>query len=196
MVDPKVTVFVATGAWDTGKTTTLRALSEVSGIRVHDEAHNRVLRRLGVRTHGHAPDEPLSYIDSPEHLCPVCTPGAFAERVLAEQARIEEAALPGEFLERGYLDPLEYMKHHAPRVERVPAAWRPRVHYGAVFLFALLPDVQRSRWGKTIGHREREARRINIALEEAYQAAGHQVVRVPAGTVAERVKRLLAHLQI
>jgi hypothetical protein len=64
-------VFVATGAFDCGKTTTLERLREHHGVRIHAEAHLGVLARLGERTAGHPPGQPFSPITSPDHFCPM-----------------------------------------------------------------------------------------------------------------------------
>jgi hypothetical protein len=115
-------VFVATGAFDCGKTTTLEWLREHHGVRIHAEAHRSALAKLGERTAGHPPGQPFSPINDPEHSCPMCRPWAFARLVLDEQRNIELAAQPGDLLERGFLDPIEMLLRRTDAPDDAAAA--------------------------------------------------------------------------
>ncbi|PRP93311.1 hypothetical protein ENSA5_43330 [Enhygromyxa salina] len=186
-----VPVYIATGAFDCGKTTTLEWLREHHGLRIHGEAHLRALASWGDRTAGHPPDRGFTRIEDPEHSCPMCRPRAFAERVLEEQRAIEGSAQPGDILERGYLDPIEMLLRNSggPR-----PAWTPIARYARVFLFEVMPALQRPRWGKSVERRIAEAQAINERLERMYGEAGHEVVRIGPGAVEARAARLRVHL--
>ena len=192
MSAPGPSVFVFTGAYDCGKSTTLAWLREHHGRRIHTEAHRLVLRAIAGRSHGHPPDRGFTPVTDPDHFCPMCQPRAFAELVLAEQRRLEAQAQTGDLLERGYLDPIEMLGRtdlHAPR-----PAWTPVARYRRVFSFAVMPELQRPRWGKSRATRIAEARAINLRLEGLYRDAGFEVIEVGPGTVAERGTRVLDDL--
>ncbi|WP_438017844.1 ATP-binding protein [Sorangium sp. So ce315] len=184
-------LFVATGAYSCGKTTTLRHLASTRGHRVHGEAHRRVLDELGARTHGHPPDAPFRPIDAPEHVCPLCRKREFAARVLETQKTIEAEARSGDWLERGYLDPVEYYLRTSGEQEYPWPPGEPAFErYALVFLFAVMPELQAPRWGRSREERAAEAERINRRLGAMYRAAGFEVVDVAPGTVEERAALL------
>lgn len=185
-------VFVATGAFDCGKTTTLEWLREHHGVRIHREAHLRALDRLGARTTGHPPGQGFTHIDDPAHLCPMCRPWDFAELVLDEQRMIESAAQSGDVLERGWIDPIEMLLRNTAAGDDAPhPEWTPLTRYAGVMLFDVMPELQSPRWGKPASVRSEEARAINVRLERLYRAAGHEVMRIAAGSVADRGARVL-----
>ncbi|XYH98807.1 ATP-binding protein [Sorangium sp. So ce1128] len=193
----KKRLFVATGAYACGKTTTLRHLASTRGHRVHGEAHRRVLDELGARTHGHPPDEPFRRIDAPEHVCPMCRKREFAARVLETQRAIEAEAQSGDWLERGYLDPVEYYLRTSGEVEYPWPPGEPAFErYALVFLFAVMPELQAPRWGRSSEERAAEAERINQRLGALYRAAGFEVVDVGPGTVEERAELLARRAQL
>lgn len=190
-------LLVATGAYACGKTTTLRHLASTRGHRVHGEAHRRVLDELGARTHGHPPDEPFRPIDAPEHVCPLCRKREFAARVLETQKAIEAEARSGDWLERGYLDPVEYYLRTSGEVEYPWPPGEPAFErYALVFLFAVMPEIQAPRWGRSRGERTEEAERINQRLGAMYRAAGFEVVDVGPGTVEERAAFLASRARL
>lgn len=191
LIEPK-RVTVVTGAFDCGKTTTLEWLRDHHGVRIHDEAHLRALALLGDRTRGHPPDQGFSRIDDPAHFCPMCRPWEFAELVLAEQRAIELAARDGDVLERGYLDPIEMLLRNTNASEH--PRWTPVARYRRVILFEVMPALQRPRWGKAAAQRIAEARTINLRLAQLYQAAGFELLTIPAGPVERRAELLLAAL--
>lgn len=191
MVDERMTpVVVVTGAFDAGKTTTLEWLRDHHGLRIHGEAYLSVLAGLGDRKLGHPPGQGFAKIEDPEHFCPMCRPFEFAELVLAEQAAIERAAEPGDILERGWIDPIEMLLRNtgddAPR-----PAWIPVARYARVIVFEVMPELQRSRWGKSAEVRVAEAMIINARLIALYRDAGYEPILIPAGSVAARGRRLL-----
>jgi predicted ATPase len=191
-----IAVFVATGAFDCGKTTTLEWLREHHGIRIHAEAHVCVLARLGERTAGHPPGEPFSQISNPDHFCPMCRPWEFAEMVLDEQRNIELAALPGDVLERGFVDPIEMLLRRTSAPDDAPRpAWRPIARYLRVLSFDVMPQLQRPRWGQTADQRVEQARAINLRLDRMYRAAGCEVVHIDAGSVEARAAQVLAYMR-
>jgi predicted ATPase len=191
-----IAVFVATGAFDCGKTTTLEWLREHHGIRIHAEAHVCVLARLGERTAGHPPGEPFSQISNPDHFCPMCRPWEFAEMVLDEQRNIELAALPGDVLERGFVDPIEMLLRRTGAPDDAPRpAWRPIARYVRVLSFDVMPQLQRPRWGQTADQRVEQARAINLRLDRMYRAAGCEVVHIDAGSVEARAAQVLAYMR-
>ncbi|WP_437335604.1 ATP/GTP-binding protein [Sorangium sp. So ce394] len=186
-------LFVATGAYSCGKTTTLRHLATTRGYRVHGEAHRRVLDELGARTHGHPPDAPFRPIDAPDHVCPLCRKREFAARVLETQKAIEAEASDGDWLERGYLDPVEYyLRTSGETAYPWPPGEPAFERYALVFLFAVMPALQSPRWGRSSEARAAEAERINQRLGALYRAAGFEVVDVGPGTVEERAELLAA----
>lgn len=179
-------LFAAAGAFGCGKTTTLAYLAEHHGHRVHEEAHNQVLRVLGTRMDGHPPDQGYRPIDDPDHFCPVCRPLEFCDLVLARQAEIEAAAGDGDIVDHGWLDAVEYGCRNAG-ISRLPPGNRPHFPpYALVFLFATMPALQRPRWGKSAAARAAECIDINGRLGAMYRAAGMSVVDVPPGTVEWR----------
>jgi predicted ATPase len=191
-----IAVFVATGAFDCGKTTTLEWLREHHGIRIHAEAHVCVLGRLAERTAGHPPGEPFSQISDPDHFCPMCRPWEFAEMVLDEQRNIELAALPGDVLERGFVDPIEMLLRRTSAPDDAPRpAWRPIARYLRVLSFDVMPQLQRPRWGQTADQRVEQARAINLRLDRMYRAAGCEVVHIDAGSVEARAAQVLAYMR-
>jgi predicted ATPase len=186
-------VFVATGAYACGKTTTLEWLREHHGVRIHTEAHLRALARLGERTDGHSPGAEFSPIDDPDHFCPMCRPWAFAELVLDEQRNIELAAQPGDLLERGFIDPIEMLLRRTGATDDAPRpAWQPTARYVRVLSFDVMPQLQASRWGKSAVQRSAEAMAINQRLDRMYRAAGCEVVHIDAGSVEARAAQVLA----
>jgi predicted ATPase len=190
-------VFVATGAFDCGKTTTLEWLRDHHGLRIHGEAHLRALARLGERTAGHPPNCGFTRIADPAHFCPLCRPWEFAELVLAEQAEIEQCAQSGDILERGWLDPIEMLLRNTGADDDAPRpAWAPIARYVRVFLFELMPELQRPRWGKDVAARRAEARAINERLARLYRGAGYEIVRIAPGRVEERAARVLEQLDL
>jgi predicted ATPase len=183
-------VFVVTGAFDCGKTTTLEWLRDHHGVRIHGEAHLAALERLGDRKLGHAPGQGFTPIVDPEHFCPMCRPREFAELVLAEQAAIETAAEPGDILERGFLDPIEMLMRNAADDVRRPQ-WIAIARYVRVILFEVMPELQRPRWGKCAATRVAEALAIQARLASLYRDAGYHLVSIPPGSVEARGARLL-----
>jgi predicted ATPase len=190
-------VFVATGAFDCGKTTTLEWLRQHHGVRIHAEAHLSVLAQLGERTAGHPPGRSFSQITDPDHFCPMCRPREFAQLVLDEQRNIELAAQPGDLLERGFVDPIEMLlrRTDAPDDAQRPA-WRPISRYLRVLSFDVMPQLQRPRWGKTAAERAEQARAINLRLDRLYRAAGCEVVHIEAGSVEARAAQVLASMRM
>jgi predicted ATPase len=185
-------VFVATGAFDCGKTTTLEWLREHHGVRIHAEAHLVVLARLGGQTAGHPPGQPFSPITDRDHLCPMCRPWEFAELVLDEQRSIELAAQPGDLLERGFVDPIEMLLRRTGAPEQ--PSWRPIARYVRVLSFDVMPQLQAPRWGKSAEQRTLDAIAINERLDHMYRAAGFEVVRVEPGSVQARAAQVLAYM--
>ncbi|KIG18590.1 hypothetical protein DB30_00275 [Enhygromyxa salina] len=189
-------VYIATGAYDCGKTTTLEWLRTNHRISIHAEAHLRALASLGSRTAGHPPNAGFTAIEDPAHLCPMCRPWQFAERVLDHQRDIERAAGPGHLLERGYLDPIEMLLRTTHAADDAPRpAWTPITRYAAVFLFEVMPQLQRPRWAKSAAQRTTEAIAINHRLERLYRSAGYDVIRVPPASVETRARALLSAIQ-
>ena len=194
-------VFVATGAFSVGKSTTLRWLQEHRGAAVHAEAHPQVVASLGERSKGHPPDRPFRRIEDPAHFCPLCRPREFCDRVIALQRAIERNASPGDLLERGIFDPIEFYLRHtgAPASALDPGGagsrsideqWRPVADYSRILLFEVVPEVQRPKWGKSAEERIAEAHAVEARLERIYSARGYDVVRIPPGNVAERAERI------
>jgi predicted ATPase len=189
-------VFVATGAFDCGKTTTLEWLREHHGVRIHTEAHLLALARLGARTGGHPPEGEFRVIDDPEHSCPMCRPWEFAELVLDEQRNIELAAQPGDLLERGFVDPIEMLLRRTGAADDAPRpSWTPIARYVRVLSFDVMPQLQSPRWGKSAAERTRDAIAINERLDRMYRAAGCEVVHIEAGSVEARAAQVLAYMR-
>lgn len=182
-------VVVVTGAFDCGKTTTLAWLRDHHGLRIHDEAYLHALAGLGERKLGHPPDQGFSRIDDPAHFCPMCRPLEFAELVLEQQRRIERSAMPGDLLERGYLDPIEMLQRTGGEVAW--PSWTPIARYAQVLVFAVMPELQRPRWGKSAAQRVAEAQAINARLERLYRTSGHAPIVIEPGTVEARARRVL-----
>ena len=65
-----------------------------------------------------------------------------------------------------------------------------------VFLFAVMPELQEPRWGKSREERAAEAERINQRLGALYRAAGFQVIDVGPGTVEERAEFLASRARL
>ena len=189
-------VFVATGAYDCGKTTTLEWLREHHGVRIHGEAHLAALARLGERTAGHPPDGEFRAIDDPGHSCPMCRPWEFAEMVLEQQRHIESSAQPGDLLERGFVDRSRcYCAAPAPPTMPPRPAWQPIARYVRVLCFDVMPQLQSPRWGKSAEQRTREAIAINERLVQMYRAAGFEVVHIEPGSIEARATQVLTHIR-
>ncbi len=187
-------LYAAVGAFGCGKTTTLAFLARHHGVRCHAEAHNAVIAELGPRTSGHPETDPWSRIDDPAHLCGICTPVAFAQRVLERQWAIEQSASDGDFVDHGWLDAIDYVAQRAGESELSGLRLPVFAPYRCVFLFEVMPELQRVRWGKSREQRVEEAVAANQRLEGLYREWGMDVVIVPAGTVAERAARVLEAL--
>jgi predicted ATPase len=192
-------VFVATGAFDCGKTTTLEWLREHHGVRIHAEAHLRALARLGQRTAGHPPGQPFSAISQaidPNHFCPMCRPWDFAQLVLDEQRSIELSAQPGDLLERGFVDPIELLLRRTDAPDDAPTPpWQPIARYMRILSFDVMPQLQSPRWGKSAAQRALDAIAINERLDRMYRAAGCEVVHIRAGSVEDRAAQVLAYIR-
>jgi len=190
------TVFVATGAYRAGKSTTLGHLAEAHGLLVADEAHTRILDDLGERRMGHDRHAPFASITDDAHFCPMCRPEAFSDLVVAEQRRIEAAAGPGTILDRGMIDPLEMRARRTGEdLRALISVTPPDVRYASVFVFDVMPGLMTPRWGRSEAERVEQAHSIRARLENAYREAGHRVVRVPPGTLAERAAVVLEHIE-
>jgi len=186
---PPKGLIAAVGARGCGKTTTLAHLAAHHGHRVHDEAHNQVLAELGPRAAGHPEHAPYARVDHPAHFCPMCHPIEFCARVLARQYEIESQARPGDIVDHGWLDAVEYTCRRmglARLPEYVPVP--PFEPYAHVFLFEVMPELQRPRWGLTADQRTDEARDMNAGIAALYEQQGMVVKRVPPGTVCERAR--------
>jgi predicted ATPase len=195
MVDAKMTrgLYVVTGAYSCGKTTTMKYLAATHGYGIHSEAHQSVLDELGERTRGHPPGQPFQPVNEPDHFCPMCRPLEFAELVLMKQSAIEAGAADGDLLERGYLDPIEYYLRNTGATAYPWGPNPPRfAHYRLVFIFAVLPEVQMPRWGKTREQRIAEAKRINERLLGLYRDAGFRCHIIEPGTVEERADAIMS----
>ncbi|PRQ08267.1 AAA family ATPase [Enhygromyxa salina] len=193
MTEATPCVYIATGAFDCGKTTTLEWLQTHRTITIHAEAHLRALASLGTRSAGHPPNTAFTPIEDPDHLCPMCCPWRFAELTLDHQRDIERAAQTGHVLERGYLDPIEMLLRNTNAADDAPRpAWTPITRYAKVFLFEVMPQLQRPRWGKSAAQRAAEAVAINRRLERLYLHAGHDVTRIAPASVEVRASVLLA----
>lgn len=181
-------LYVVTGASGVGKTTTLRWLRDHDGIRFHGEAHTGMVRSLGARAHGHPPDAPFRRIDDPGHFCPLCRGREFREMVVAAQKALEAGAATGDFVDRGILDPIEFFLRHsgAPDAAIPDGDWQPVGRYRTIFLFEVMPELQRPKWGRSAEERIAEALMIEQRLARIYASRGHDVVRVPPGDVAWR----------
>ncbi len=189
-------LFVATGAFDTGKTATLDHLSERYGIRVYDEVYLEVLRELGERTLGHPADRPFERLESAAHFCPLCRPGPFRDRVLRKQQALEARCPPYALLERGYVDPWEMFTRNTGAPPRIPVHEKARyADYATVFLFEVMPELQRPRWGKPAARRVEEALRITHRLRRLYREQGFAVLAVPPGTIADRAVLIAESIQ-
>jgi predicted ATPase len=184
---------VLTGAYRAGKTTLLEHLAAHHGYRCFEEAHRRVLRELGARTAGHRPDAPLSQIDESDHLCPMCHPVAFSERVVAAQRSIETRAAEGDLVDRGLLDPLELRSRRTGEpLEKLVDAMK--ISYRHVILVEVIPALSEPKWGQSADARLADAYRIEGRLERAYLRAGCRVSRLRPGSVGERAAAVLSLL--
>jgi predicted ATPase len=189
-------VFVATGAFDCGKTTTLEWLHDHHGVRIHAEAHLRALARLGERRAGHLPGQPFSAISHPDHFCPMCRPWEFTQLVLDEQRSIELSAQPGDLLERGFVDPIEMLLRRTDAPDDAPRpAWQPIARYVRVLSFDVMPQLQSPRWGRSAQQRTRDAIAINERLDRMYRAAGCEVVHIRAGSIEARAAQVLSYIR-
>lgn len=180
-------LYVVTGAFSCGKTTTLRHLAATRGYTVYREAPLLVFEDLGPRIKGHPPGHSFQAIREPTHLCPMCRPLEFAEMVLAKQAIIEANAAEGAILERGYLDPVEYYLRKTGRLH-YPLDLHPWrfARYAQVFVFAVVPEAQQPRWNKTKEECIAEAEWINERLLRIYVEAGFQSHVIRPGSIEER----------
>ena len=191
-------VYVFTGAFDCGKTTTMRHLVDHFDYRMHDEAHTSVLGALGNQTLGHPPNQPFRPIEDDSHVCPMCRPRHFTSLVLERQQAIEGMARGGDLLDRGYVDALEYYERSTRRDAPLnwnTWSWNTVSNYRLVFLFEEIPAVQRARWGKTRAERVKLARHINARLAAKYRLLGHRVIDVPRDSVSARAQLIHERIQ-
>lgn len=180
-------LYVATGAYDCGKTATLEHLKDFYGYKISMEAPATVIEELGSKALGHSADRPITKICSESHLCPVCKPRKFTKLVLKKQKEIEAMAAEGSFIERGYIDAAEFFLRISGKKE-LPFAYKPEVEYAHVFLFDVMPSLQVPKWGKSLEERLEEAKEINKTLFGMYSNKGYDIFVVPAGSVQERAK--------
>jgi hypothetical protein len=73
--------------------------------------------------------------------------------------------------------------------------WTPITRYARVFLFEVMPQLQRPRWGKGIAQRTHEAVAINRRLERLYRNAGYEVIHVAPASVEARADLLLFEIE-
>lgn len=198
-------VYIATGAYSVGKTTTLNWLEQVHGLRVHPEAHGQAVSALGSRSYGHPPDQAFHRLEDPNHMCPMCNPREFCGMVIDIQHRTEREARTGDFLERGVFDAIEFYLRNSgasgeaivpkgPGSDLMDPGWEPAAPYAKVYLFEVMPELQQQKWGKDRDQRVREALFIQDRLDQMYRSRGYDICLIRAGTVAERARQILATL--
>jgi len=180
----KKIAYIFSGAFDSGKTTTLQYLKENYGYNFHHEAHNSVLNELGERTFGHNPIKYFETIEKKNHLCPMCTPIDFFNLAIQKQWGIEASLSDGEFIERSQIDIVE----HCERNTEVNSIFKLKklVTYKKVFIFEVMPKLQQPRWGKTKEKRITQAKEITKSLIKIYQRYGIPYILIGPGSVKER----------
>lgn len=182
-------LYVATGAYDSGKTSTLEFLNTYYNFNVHQEAPKLVLDALKEKKLGHQLEVPFERIYSSDHFCPLCNLLEFTNLALEKQKEIENKALKGDFVERGYIDIIEFFLRNS-QVKELPNDLRLEYlgNYQYVFLFEVMPEIQVSKWGKTRNERIEEAKRINESLFNMYIKEGYDTYLIPPDSINNRAK--------
>lgn len=168
--------YVMTGGTSSGKTTLLEKLEKL-GYYVVKEA-SRVLidecRAKGISTKELRKDE-----------------GSFQQRVLQIKLEIEEKTPKDRvvFFERAIPDSIAYYKVCGLDAQEIEKISRNR--YKKIFFLEQLPFQQD--YART--EDETTVRKLNQLLLKSYKNLGYEVVFVPAVSIEERLKLVLAHLK-
>jgi predicted ATPase len=182
-------IYIVTGAFSCGKTTTLQCLQKLFDYTIFREAHLLVLDELGVRADGHPIDHPITPITNSEHFCPMCNPLEFAQMVLKKQQYTESIAPDGSLIERGFIDPVEYFLRNTGFEAFPDQTLKEKFHpYEKVFLFDVIPDVQVAKWGKSREERIELAYHINDRLYRMYKQKGFNVYFIEKASVEKRAR--------
>jgi predicted ATPase len=184
-------LFIFTGAYDCGKTTTMRYLADHFGYRIHPEAHGLILKQWGNRMNGHPDNQPYAPVRDPDHFCPMCNPLEFTQMTLEKQREIETNAHNGDLLERGFVDIFDYYQQKTGK-PAIPEnlQWKSTATYAGVFLLEPIPEAQQPRWGKSRAERLAEVIDINQQLKDYYRQAGYEVVPIEAAPVQSRAEKI------
>ncbi len=186
-VKPEKRLYVVTGAYDCGKTATLEFLRDFYGYNIQKEAASSVLDELGSKKLGHNLNETLKKIHKKGHVCPACTPLKFAKLALKKQKELEKLASEDSFLERGYVDIIEFYTRHKKTKSLKHGKF---VDYAHVFLLDVMPSLQEPKWGKTKQERTEDAKEINKRLLNMYKNEGFDVHTIPVGSIKERAEMI------
>lgn len=181
-------IYVIAGAYDTGKSSTLRSLKEIFGYQTHSAASDQILSILGNRSF-HPKDQPFVLNNQDFHICPRCKPLEFTELVLNRQLEIEKElrGIGNVILERGYGDYLAYLHWMGiNNFSNLPFNPADFARYRLVFLLEVMGEWQESKWGFSKEERRVGAIKLNELIFQEYTGAEYKVIIIPPGAAEQR----------
>ncbi|NNG04988.1 MAG: AAA family ATPase [Inquilinus sp.] len=177
MPDPHSPLFVLTGGPGSGKSTVVYALAS-SGYRTREEVGRRIIQEQ-MRVSGPA--------------VPWHDPDLYAEIMLSWEMRsfheLSDATGPV-FLDRGVPDVLGYLRLIGrPVPDHLAEAAAALTYNRRVFVFPPWPEI----YGRDTERKQdfTEAVRTHDSMVETYGGLGYELLNVPTGPVAGRVRFIL-----
>lgn len=166
---------ILTGGPGTGKSTLVLALEQKGEYIIREAAEDtiKVLQAKGIK-------EPWLLPDFQDKIL---------ELQLQREGRIPEG-IERVFIDRGLADGLAYAQPGTEIYERILEEAK-KADYHKIFLIEHLGFTE-----KTAVRREghEEAKRLGDKLEQIYKQLGYEPIRIQAGTVEERLEKILEEL--
>ena len=168
--------YILTGGPGTGKSSIILALEQMGEYTIREAAEDYIKYKQAS-----GQPEPWTEPD-------------FQDRILDLQMQREERIHPKAervFIDRGLADGAAYAEEGLGTYERIMAE-AGKEKYEKIFIIENLGFTE-----KTEVRREdqEEAIRIGEKLEQIYKDLGYKPIRIPAGPVKERMKRILAEIE-